>query len=70
VLAGTGQGTYSERLGQSLKEARGQGVRVWRSTRAIWGVVRSADTDEFRGVPWTPAKARVAMMLDLMVGRG
>jgi L-asparaginase len=69
VVAGTGQGTYSERLGQALKQAREQGVRVWRSSRAVWSVVRSSDTDEFRGVPWSPVKARVAMMLDLMVGR-
>ena len=69
VLAGTGQGTYSERLGAALKQARAQGVMVWRSTRATWGVVRPVAGEEFPGVPWTPVKARVAMMLNLITGR-
>ena len=69
VLAGTGQGTYSERLGLALRQAVQQGVRVWRSTRAAWGSVHSTPVDEFRGVPWPPVKARVALMLDLITGR-
>lgn len=69
VLGGTGGGTCSERLSSALQQAQQQGVVVWRSTRATWGRVRSTEGELFRGVPWTPVKARVAMMLDLLVGR-
>jgi L-asparaginase len=69
VLAGTGQGTYSDALGQALKQAQAQGVRVHRSTRALLGAVQPRDDEVFVSVPWTPVKARVAMMLDGLCGR-
>ena len=69
VLAGTGGGSCSERLAEALQLAQQQGVWVWRSTRATWGMVRPGSNDRFIGVPWSPAKARVAMMLDLLIGR-
>ena len=69
VLAGTGGGTCSERLAGALQQAQAQGVLVWRSTRATWGMVRAGPSDRFTGVPWAPVKARVAMMLDLLTGR-
>lgn len=69
VLAGTGQGTYSEKLGQALRQAQAQGVRVCRTTRALLGSVQPVAGAEFPSVPWTPVKARVAMMLDALSGR-
>jgi L-asparaginase len=69
VVAGTGSGTCSERLMVALQQAQDQGVVVWRSTRATWGMARSLATDVFTGVPWSPAKARVALMLDLLLAR-
>lgn len=69
ILSGTGQGTYSERLGVALRQAREQGVKVWRSTRAAWGLVRPVTGEVFPGVPWSPVKARVAMMLDFLTER-
>lgn len=69
VLAGTGGGTYSEGLSAALQQAQQQGVLVWRSTRATWGMVSTVAHERFTGVPWSPVKARVAMMLDLLVGR-
>lgn len=68
VLAGTGQGTCSERLDQALQQAKTQGVLVWRSTRATWGLARSVTGEAFAGVPWSPVKARVAMMLAVLSG--
>jgi hypothetical protein len=32
-------------------------------------MVRAGPNDSFNGVPWSPVKARVAMMLDLLTGR-
>ena len=69
VLAGTGQGTCSERLSHALQAAHQQGVRVWRSTRAAWGSVHPREEEVFTAVPWSPVKARVAMMLELLSGR-
>jgi L-asparaginase len=69
VVAGTGGGSCSERLTAALLQAQAQGILVWRSTRATWGTVRSGSKDRLTGVPWSPAKARVAMMLDLLIGR-
>jgi len=69
VVAGTGGGSYSDRLSAALQSAQQQGVLVWRSTRATWGSVRSVSHERFKGVPWSPVKARVAMMLDILTGR-
>jgi L-asparaginase len=69
VLAGTGQGTCSERLESALRQAQATGVVIWRSTRATWGTVRSVANEEFRGVPWSPVKARIALMLDMLTAR-
>jgi L-asparaginase len=69
VVAGTGGGSCSDRLSAALQSAQQQGVLVWRSTRATWGSVRSVSHERFKGVPWSPVKARVAMMLDILTGR-
>jgi L-asparaginase len=69
VLAGTGQGTCSERLDLALQQAKAQGVLVWRSTRATWGLVKAVSGEAYTGVPWSPVKARVAMMLEVLTGR-
>lgn len=69
VLAGTGQGTCSVRLNEALRLAKSQGVRIFRSTRALLGMAHPRAQEEFASVPWTPVKARVAMMLDGLSGR-
>jgi len=69
VLSGTGQGTCSERLAEALKQAQSQDVVVWRTSRATWGGVRTNPGESFRGVSWSPVKARVALMLHLLTGR-
>jgi L-asparaginase len=69
VLAGTGQGTCSARLHEALRRAKSMGVLVYRSTRALLGKAAPRADEEFVSVPWTPVKARVAMMLDGLSGR-
>ncbi|MFN3416804.1 MAG: asparaginase [Caldimonas sp.] len=67
VVAGTGNGTIHSALESALTEAQGQGVTVWRASRCGMGPVLG---DHPRGWPsagsFTPAKARVALMLELM----
>ena len=68
VVAGTGNGTIHRDLGLALHEAQAQGVRVVRSTRCAYGsVVGHADADfaELEGL--SPVKARIALMLELLV---
>lgn len=64
VVAGTGNGTLSERLTAALLRAQAQGVRVLRSTRCdagpvIGGVLPSAGA-------LSPVKARVELLLQLL----
>jgi L-asparaginase len=67
VVAGTGNGTIHSALESALTEAQGQGVTVWRASRCGMGPVLG---EHPRGWPsagsFTPAKARVALMLELM----
>lgn len=69
VMAGTGGGGGSQQLVAALQRAQQHGVLVWRSTRATWGTAKSAPHERFTSVPWSPVKARVAMMLDMLIGR-
>lgn len=68
VVAGTGNGTIHADLEAGLREVRGQGVRVLRSTRCAQGcVVPGAAASEWpHSEGLSPVKARIALMLDLM----
>jgi L-asparaginase len=62
VVAGTGNGTVSERLLAALTIAQEQGVHVQMGSRCVWDDLPSAADSELR----QPAKARVALMLKLL----
>lgn len=67
VVAGTGNGSLSEALEESLLRAQGQGVRVLRSTRCATGRVLPHAGDRLASCALSPVKARIDLMLDLMV---
>jgi len=71
VVAGTGNGSIHRELAEALLEAQTQGVRVLRATRCTAGGVTGASIDmEFpHAADATPAQARVALMLTLLVER-
>ena len=67
VIAGTGNGTWNAAWDDALKQLRHAGVEIWLSTRCI----ASGLTPEFQGtpwrrVPWSPAQARIGLMLSLI----
>jgi L-asparaginase len=67
VIAGTGNGTWNSAWDDALKQLSDAGVAIWVSTRCI----ASGLTPEFQGtpwrrVPWSPAQARVGLMLSLI----
>jgi L-asparaginase len=67
VVATTGNGTVHYALEQALQEAQAAGIRVVRSTRCTQGQIIAAP--EEASLPWTrwsPVKARIALMLELM----
>ena len=67
VLAGTGMGTASQGLEQALQLAVDQGVRVWLSSRCLWGLAHAqAQTTWGVVTPLSAAKARTALCLYLM----
>jgi len=67
VVVGTGNGTVHETLDAALHDAHAAGVTVWRSTRCANGAVADKPGDAFPAAgPLTPAKARIALMLELM----
>ncbi|NDF05672.1 MAG: asparaginase [Betaproteobacteria bacterium] len=70
VLAGTGMGTASQGLEQALQKAQDHGVRVWLSSRCVFGLAH-AQTDSVWGVvtPLSAAKARTALCLELLAER-
>jgi L-asparaginase len=70
VVAGTGNGTIHKGLEAALLRARAQGVSVVRSTRCAYGAVvqsSSPQPDAIAATPLSPVKARVQMVLDLML---
>ncbi|MFD0667530.1 asparaginase [Ramlibacter sp. MAHUQ-53] len=70
VVAGTGNGTVSGGLEQALLDAQAHGVAVVRSTRCALGrVVGAAEKPLPQASTVTPVKARVSLLLDLMVAR-
>lgn len=69
VLAGTGNGTVHHALAAALVQAQSQGIRVVRSTRCAYGQIVPGEgaVDAFRAVNLSPVKARIALMLELML---
>ena len=67
VLAGTGGGTVHHELEAALRRAQGAGVRVLRTTRCVDGLLQPRADEEFAAAPLTPVKARLALMLELLV---
>ncbi|MFL6627321.1 MAG: asparaginase [Vitreoscilla sp.] len=67
VVAGTGHGTVSERMAAALARARGEGVRVVRASRCVFGPVlpRDASDDEAAG-ELSAVQARVELQLALL----
>lgn len=70
VVAGTGNGTLHQALEAALHAAHAQGLRVWRCTRCAEGAVVGGGADAWPGAAaLNPAKARVALMLQLLAER-
>jgi L-asparaginase len=68
VVAATGNGTVHHGLEAALNEVQAAGVRVVRSTRCAQGqVVAGLESGSLPLTQWQPVKARIALMLDLMV---
>ena len=70
VVAGTGHGTIGARLGEALARARGEGVRVVRASRCVFGPVLphdAADVDVAGEL--SAVQARVELQLALLAGR-
>ena len=67
VLAGTGMGTASQELEQALQKAVNSGVRVWLSSRCIFGLAHAqANTLWGEITLLSAAKARTALCLSLL----
>ncbi|HET9643264.1 MAG TPA: asparaginase [Burkholderiaceae bacterium] len=66
VVAGTGNGTIAEALGQALHRASSAGVVVWRASRCAFGRV-IGDGDFPSAGPLSAVQARIELMLQLML---
>ena len=70
VLIATGAGTWHESLDQALQEAVSAGLRVWVSTRCALSRLPLVPIGQpvagLHSVPFTPAQARVGLMLSLI----
>ena len=67
VLAGTGMGTASQALEQALQKAVDAGVRVWLSSRCIFGLAHSQPNTRWGEITLlSAAKARTALCLSLL----
>ncbi len=70
VVAGTGNGTIHEALEAALLRARAGGVHIVRTTRCVAGPVLARADDRFPiAIGLSPVKARVELMLELMLLR-
>lgn len=70
IVACTGHGTMHEKLEAALQRARDAGVLVWRSSRVARGGVQLRDGDAWPAAgAWTPAQARVRLLLELLSAR-
>lgn len=71
IVAGTGNGSVHRQLEAALLVAMASGVRVWRCTRCLDGPVQIKPDDAFESAgTLTPVKARIEMLLQLMVDSG
>jgi len=67
VLAGTGMGTASQALEQALQKAVDAGVRVWLSSRCIFGLAHAQANTRWGDITLlSAAKARTALCLSLL----
>jgi L-asparaginase len=67
VVAGTGHGTTSARLGAALARARDAGVRVMRASRCVFGPVLARDAEDVEAAGELSAvQARVELQLALL----
>jgi L-asparaginase len=67
VLAGTGMGTASQELEQALQKAVNSGVRVWLSSRCIFGLAHAQTNTVWGEITLlSAAKARTALCLSLL----
>jgi L-asparaginase len=70
VLAGTGMGTASAELENALQKALNLGVRVWLSSRCIFGLAHAQKDTQWGDITHlSAAKARTALCLSLMAER-
>jgi L-asparaginase len=70
VVAGTGNGTIHHRLAAALQRAGQAGVALMRSTRCLDGAIVATSGDLLpSGGDLTPMKARVELILALLVAR-
>lgn len=70
IVACTGHGTLHEKLEAALQRARDASVAVWRSSRVARGGVQPREGDTWPAAGnWTPAQARVRLLLDLLSAR-
>jgi L-asparaginase len=67
VVAGTGNGTLHQDLEAALLEAQAAGVQVRRTTRVARGTVIDAGHSAIEVLAMPPAKARLALTLDLLL---
>lgn len=67
VVAGTGNGTLHQDLEAALLEAQAMGVKVRRTTRVARGAVIDAGNSLIEASALPPAKARLELMLDLLL---
>jgi L-asparaginase len=70
VVAGTGNGSIHQDMEAALHEVQAHGVQVVRSTRCAQGQIVGSprgDAAQFTVTSLDPFKARIALMLDLMV---
>ena len=70
VVAGTGNGTLHRDLEAALLEVQRRGVQVLRSSRCGGRVLAADDADLPAADDLTPAKARVELLLRLLVPQG
>ncbi|MEY2621900.1 MAG: hypothetical protein RIT26_1720 [Pseudomonadota bacterium] len=66
VLAGTGAGTWHHRLTPSLHALQNDGVRCWVSTRCALDQLPFGVHEGIQSVPYSPAQARLGLMLALI----
>jgi L-asparaginase len=67
VVAGTGAGTIHAAWAEALGECTATGVEVWISTRCAFARLPLDQQLLGLAVPWTPAQARVGLMLHLII---